>query len=143
MLFLHTNVHDVSLDTFICPYFQDCKPLLLSVLPNCVLSARYIGKADSITISVWNHKKIHKKQGAGFLGCVRLLSNAINRLKDTGCRYLCEQVCTATMFTYTPIFYNFCTQTNLPAVCKAGVEVTAQKPTLLVGRRITPTFKYY
>uniref|UniRef100_A0A4W6FWR4 HECT-type E3 ubiquitin transferase n=1 Tax=Lates calcarifer TaxID=8187 RepID=A0A4W6FWR4_LATCA len=48
----------------------------------------YIGKADSITISVWNHKKIHKKQGAGFLGCVRLLSNAINRLKDTGCKYL-------------------------------------------------------
>uniref|UniRef100_A0A7M4DW82 HECT-type E3 ubiquitin transferase n=1 Tax=Crocodylus porosus TaxID=8502 RepID=A0A7M4DW82_CROPO len=45
----------------------------------------YIGKSDSITISVWNHKKIHKKQGAGFLGCVRLLSNAINRLKDTGC----------------------------------------------------------
>uniref|UniRef100_A0A8C8E0F2 HECT-type E3 ubiquitin transferase n=1 Tax=Oryzias sinensis TaxID=183150 RepID=A0A8C8E0F2_9TELE len=46
----------------------------------------YIGKADSITISVWNHKKIHKKQGAGFLGCVRLLSNTINRLKDTGCK---------------------------------------------------------
>uniref|UniRef100_A0AAY4ABJ4 E3 ubiquitin-protein ligase n=1 Tax=Denticeps clupeoides TaxID=299321 RepID=A0AAY4ABJ4_9TELE len=44
----------------------------------------YIGKSDSITISVWNHKKIHKKQGAGFLGCVRLLSNTINRLKDTG-----------------------------------------------------------
>ncbi|MGH0177473.1 UNVERIFIED_CONTAM: hypothetical protein FKN15_012485 [Acipenser sinensis] len=44
----------------------------------------YIGKTDSITISVWNHKKIHKKQGAGFLGCVRLLSNAISRLKDTG-----------------------------------------------------------
>ncbi|XP_072124780.1 E3 ubiquitin-protein ligase SMURF1 isoform X4 [Mobula birostris] len=44
----------------------------------------YIGKADSITISIWNHKKIHKKQGAGFLGCVRLLSNAISRLKDTG-----------------------------------------------------------
>uniref|UniRef100_A0A8C9SYP8 E3 ubiquitin-protein ligase SMURF1 n=1 Tax=Scleropages formosus TaxID=113540 RepID=A0A8C9SYP8_SCLFO len=44
----------------------------------------YIGKSDSITISVWNHKKIHKKQGAGFLGCVRLLSNAISRLKDTG-----------------------------------------------------------
>ncbi|KAI4894842.1 hypothetical protein NFI96_002918 [Prochilodus magdalenae] len=44
----------------------------------------YIGKLDSITISVWNHKKIHKKQGAGFLGCVRLLSNMINRLKDTG-----------------------------------------------------------
>ncbi|XP_067911887.1 E3 ubiquitin-protein ligase SMURF1 isoform X2 [Heterodontus francisci] len=44
----------------------------------------YIGKSDSITISIWNHKKIHKKQGAGFLGCVRLLSNAISRLKDTG-----------------------------------------------------------
>uniref|UniRef100_A0A3B3S339 E3 ubiquitin-protein ligase n=1 Tax=Paramormyrops kingsleyae TaxID=1676925 RepID=A0A3B3S339_9TELE len=44
----------------------------------------YIGKSDSITISVWNHKKIHKKQGAGFLGCVRLLSNTISRLKDTG-----------------------------------------------------------
>ncbi|XP_078510463.1 E3 ubiquitin-protein ligase SMURF2 isoform X3 [Lissotriton helveticus] len=44
----------------------------------------YIGKSDSITISVWNHKKIHKKQGAGFLGCVRLLCSAINRLKDTG-----------------------------------------------------------
>ncbi|KAG9343015.1 hypothetical protein JZ751_015233 [Albula glossodonta] len=44
----------------------------------------YIGKTDSITISIWNHKKIHKKQGAGFLGCIRLLSNAISRLKDTG-----------------------------------------------------------
>ncbi|XP_025778919.1 E3 ubiquitin-protein ligase SMURF1 [Puma concolor] len=44
----------------------------------------YVGKTDSITISVWNHKKIHKKQGAGFLGCARLLSNAISRLKDTG-----------------------------------------------------------
>uniref|UniRef100_A0A3B3BNX2 HECT-type E3 ubiquitin transferase n=1 Tax=Oryzias melastigma TaxID=30732 RepID=A0A3B3BNX2_ORYME len=50
----------------------------------------YIGKSDSITISVWNHKKIHKKQGAGFLGCVRLLSNTINRLKDTGCKCLCS-----------------------------------------------------
>uniref|UniRef100_A0A671P585 HECT-type E3 ubiquitin transferase n=1 Tax=Sinocyclocheilus anshuiensis TaxID=1608454 RepID=A0A671P585_9TELE len=49
----------------------------------------YIGKSDSITISVWNHKKIHKKQGAGFLGCVRLLSNSINRLKDTGCKCVC------------------------------------------------------
>uniref|UniRef100_A0AAQ4QSR5 E3 ubiquitin-protein ligase SMURF1 n=1 Tax=Gasterosteus aculeatus aculeatus TaxID=481459 RepID=A0AAQ4QSR5_GASAC len=45
----------------------------------------YIGKTDSITISIWNHKKIHKRQGAGFLGCIRLLSNAISRLKDTGC----------------------------------------------------------
>ena len=39
-----------------------------------------------MTISVWNHKKIHKKQGAGFLGCVRIMSNAITQLKDTGCK---------------------------------------------------------
>ncbi|CAH0394454.1 unnamed protein product [Bemisia tabaci] len=44
----------------------------------------YIGKSDGITISVWNHKKIHKKQGGGFLGCVRIMSNTIHRLKDTG-----------------------------------------------------------
>ncbi|MEQ2164717.1 hypothetical protein GOODEAATRI_009636, partial [Goodea atripinnis] len=60
--------------------------LFSDVFPLCP-AVRYIGKSDSITISVWNHKKIHKKQGAGFLGCVRLLSNAINRLKDTGCKY--------------------------------------------------------
>lgn len=47
---------------------------------------RYIGKNDGITISVWNHRKIHKKQGGGFLGCVRILSNTIQRLKDTGCK---------------------------------------------------------
>ncbi|KAK7790386.1 hypothetical protein R5R35_006760 [Gryllus longicercus] len=44
----------------------------------------YIGKGDGITISVWNHRKIHKKQGGGFLGCVRIMSNTIQRLKDTG-----------------------------------------------------------
>ncbi|XP_015112357.1 E3 ubiquitin-protein ligase SMURF2 [Diachasma alloeum] len=44
----------------------------------------YIGKNEGITISVWNHRKIHKKQGGGFLGCVRILSNTIQRLKDTG-----------------------------------------------------------
>lgn len=44
----------------------------------------YIGKLDAITISVWNHRKIHKKEGGGFLGCVRIMSNAIQRLKDTG-----------------------------------------------------------
>ncbi len=55
--------------------------------------------SDAITISVWNEKKVHKPGGAGgkksssstsapsnsgFLGCVRLLSNAIERLKNTG-----------------------------------------------------------
>ena len=49
---------------------------------------RYIGSKDSVTISVWNHKKIHKKPGAGFLGCVRIMSNAIQQLKDTGCKLL-------------------------------------------------------
>ncbi|KAL4239440.1 E3 ubiquitin-protein ligase smurf2 [Mactra antiquata] len=44
----------------------------------------YIGQSDSVTISIWNHKKIHKKQGAGFLGCVRIMSNAVTQLKDTG-----------------------------------------------------------
>ncbi|XP_076366217.1 E3 ubiquitin-protein ligase SMURF2-like isoform X2 [Tachypleus tridentatus] len=44
----------------------------------------YIGKQDSITITIWNHKKIHKKNGAGFLGCVRIVSNVIQLLKDTG-----------------------------------------------------------
>ena len=48
---------------------------------------------DTITISVWNDKKIHSKKDGGvikmnnagaFLGCVKLLSNAIQRLKDTG-----------------------------------------------------------
>jgi E3 ubiquitin ligase SMURF1/2 len=44
----------------------------------------YLGKMDGITISVWNNRKIHKKQGSGFLGCVRIMSNTIQRLKDTG-----------------------------------------------------------
>lgn len=44
----------------------------------------YLGRSDSITISVWNHKKVQKKQGAGFLGCVRIMANAIQQLKDTG-----------------------------------------------------------
>ena len=44
---------------------------------------------DAITISIWNERKVHKKKpgtgsASGFLGCVRLLSNAIERLKDTG-----------------------------------------------------------
>ncbi|NXW06324.1 SMUF1 ligase, partial [Fregetta grallaria] len=44
----------------------------------------YEKKKNSITISVWNHKKIHKKKKNGFLGCVRLLSNAIKKKKNTG-----------------------------------------------------------
>ena len=44
----------------------------------------YLSKTDTVTISVWDDKKIQKKKGTGFLGCVRLLSAAITRLKDTG-----------------------------------------------------------
>nr|CAB3266414.1 E3 ubiquitin-protein ligase SMURF2 [Phallusia mammillata] len=53
----------------------------------------YVGKSDCITISVWNQRKVHKKNGAGFLGCIRISSNAINRLKDTGYQRLdlCKQ----------------------------------------------------
>ena len=56
---------------------------------------RYLSHRDSITVSVWNYKKIHKKHGAGFLGCIRILSNNIQRLKDTGCTLF---DCTATLF---------------------------------------------
>ncbi|CAG2163409.1 unnamed protein product [Oppiella nova] len=44
----------------------------------------YVGKSDSVTISIWNQKKVHKKAGAGFLGCVKIMPNAIQSLKDTG-----------------------------------------------------------
>lgn len=45
----------------------------------------YLGRGDGITITVFNQKKIHKKQG--FLGCVRIVAATIQRLKDTGCMY--------------------------------------------------------
>lgn len=44
----------------------------------------YIGKNDTITISVWNHRKVIKKHGSGFLGCVKIVNSLIQRLKDTG-----------------------------------------------------------
>uniref|UniRef100_A0A336MMQ5 E3 ubiquitin-protein ligase SMURF1 n=1 Tax=Culicoides sonorensis TaxID=179676 RepID=A0A336MMQ5_CULSO len=44
----------------------------------------YIGSGDAITISVWNQRKLHKKHGSAFLGCVRIPSSSIQRLKDTG-----------------------------------------------------------
>lgn len=47
----------------------------------------YLGRNDGITISIWNHRKIHKKQGGGFLGCVRMGASTIQRLKDTGCKF--------------------------------------------------------
>lgn len=43
-----------------------------------------MGPSDEIAISIWNHRKVQKKQGSGFLGCVRLSAKMILRLKDTG-----------------------------------------------------------
>jgi hypothetical protein len=59
---------------------------------------RYVSRADSITISVWNQKSVHKRRG--FLGCVKLLASAIQRLKDTGCKKLLTSIalCGALMF---------------------------------------------
>ena len=45
-----------------------------------------LSHSDSIIISIWNSKKVHKRQGAGFLGCVKLSPAGISKLKDTGCK---------------------------------------------------------
>lgn len=37
--------------------------------------------------SVWNQRKVHKRQGSGFLGCVRIQPSTVHKLKDTGCMY--------------------------------------------------------
>lgn len=60
--------------------------LLVVIIPwNLCNCHRFVGKNDSITISVWNQRKVHKRLGAGFLGCVRITAQAIERLKDQGC----------------------------------------------------------
>ncbi|XP_053608063.1 E3 ubiquitin-protein ligase SMURF2 [Plodia interpunctella] len=51
----------------------------------------YLNKGDGITISVWNQRKIHKRQGSGFLGCVRIQPSTVHKLKDTG--YQCLELC--------------------------------------------------
>lgn len=51
---------------------------------HCILSS-FLSRTDSISISIWNYKKVHKRQGAGFLGCVRLSATMISRIRDTGC----------------------------------------------------------
>lgn len=48
----------------------------------------FLGRNDSITITVWNQRKIHK--GSGFLGCVRIPSETIQRLKGAGCMFILE-----------------------------------------------------
>ena len=62
-----------------------CKEYFLKKKIDTLVS-RFLSRSDSVTISVWNSRKIHKRQGAGFLGCVRLNPSTISRLKDTGCK---------------------------------------------------------
>uniref|UniRef100_A0A1B0AP27 E3 ubiquitin-protein ligase SMURF1 n=1 Tax=Glossina palpalis gambiensis TaxID=67801 RepID=A0A1B0AP27_9MUSC len=42
----------------------------------------FLGRTDVITITVWNQRKIHK--GSGFLGCLRISPEMIQRLKGAG-----------------------------------------------------------
>ncbi|KAI8436074.1 hypothetical protein MSG28_004186 [Choristoneura fumiferana] len=51
----------------------------------------YLTKGDGITISIWNQRKVQKRQGSGFLGCVRILPSTVHKLKDTG--YQCLELC--------------------------------------------------
>lgn len=51
----------------------------------CVF-CRYLQLTDSLTITVWNHRKVHRREGAGFLGSVRLLPSALKRLFNVGCK---------------------------------------------------------
>lgn len=44
----------------------------------------YLSDGDGITISIWNNRKVRKKQGSGFLGCVRIVASMVQRLKDAG-----------------------------------------------------------
>ncbi|XP_017779182.1 PREDICTED: E3 ubiquitin-protein ligase SMURF2 [Nicrophorus vespilloides] len=61
----------------------------------------YIGRTDTITITVWNYRKVQKKQGSGFLGCVRIIHSTIHRLKDTG--YQCLELCKASQDDSEPV----------------------------------------
>ncbi|KAL3273220.1 hypothetical protein HHI36_014674 [Cryptolaemus montrouzieri] len=61
----------------------------------------YIGKNDTITISVWNHRKVIKKHGSGFLGCVKIVNSLIQRLKDTG--YQCLDLGKASIEDSEPV----------------------------------------
>ena len=36
-------------------------------------------------VSIWNSRKTNKGDTAGFLGCVRLMPQDIQKLKDSGC----------------------------------------------------------
>ena len=38
-------------------------------------------------VSIWNSRKTNKGDTAGFLGCVRLMPQDIQKLKDSGCMF--------------------------------------------------------
>ena len=77
------SVHLWLLST-LCIIVRQLRRLLSSTaIVHCLYS--FLSRTDSISISIWNYKKVHKRQGAGFLGCVRLSATMINRIKDSGC----------------------------------------------------------
>lgn len=60
--------------------------VLLSFLCN-----RFLSRSDSVTVSVWNQRKVLRqngKEGAGFLGCVKLTPSLITKVKDRGCKLI-------------------------------------------------------
>lgn len=62
-----------------------CVLILLSV--SCFVQFnRFLSRSDSVTVSVWNNRKVNRREGAGFLGCVRITPSTVTRLKDTGCK---------------------------------------------------------
>jgi E3 ubiquitin ligase SMURF1/2 len=61
----------------------------------------FLSRGDGITISVWNQKKVLKNSGSGFMGCVRITSSTIQRLKDTGYQRL--DLCKSSPDDPTPV----------------------------------------
>lgn len=61
----------------------------------------FLSRGDGILISVWNQKKVLKNSASGFMGCVRITSSTVQRLKDTGYQRL--DLCKSTPDDPTPV----------------------------------------
>lgn len=61
----------------------------------------FLARGDGITISVWNQKKVLKNSASGFMGCVRITSSTVQRLKDTGYQRL--DLCKSSPDDPTPV----------------------------------------
>lgn len=61
----------------------------------------FLARGDGITISVWNQKKVLKNSASGFMGCVRITSSTVQRLKDTGYQRL--DLCKSSPDDATPV----------------------------------------